>query len=184
RSYSAGAKVFGSRRPNSSSGFVSALTYSCRYSPGFPAMSCAIVIGATIASSSGPPPDRIPVTNRDRFLCGVFMFNALPICTPERAANDLPITHSCAPSLNHCPSTCHQGFVFSMPVTYVLPSGTDTTWPTQVPIKVVCASMAGVEYVCEDFVQASTGTSTAGAKPTMLFRQKIVLSLPRSDSGK
>src|SRR5208337_1286414 len=117
-SNSAGVMVLGSLRAKASSGLVSALTYSRRYCPGLLASCCAMASDATMASSSGPPVVKIPTTVSaiPVDLSVADTIRTLPGFTSYLLANPAPTTHSVELSLNHFPSTCHQGFVFSIPV--------------------------------------------------------------------
>src|ERR1700682_2547627 len=180
RSSSVAFMVVGLRGPNSSSGFVSALTYKRRYSPGLSASCCAICSGAMTASSSGPPLERIPVSVKETLRSEDLSCRRSPGLRLARVARDFPTMGSGASSVNQRPSTCHQELVCSIPVTYARSSGTATACRAQVPMSVVLitadhSAFPGV---------AATGTSIMGAKPTILLRQKIVLSLPKSRSGR
>src|SRR5712692_278802 len=118
-SYSLGVKVFGSRFANASSGFVRALTYNLRYWPGLLASSCATESGASTASSSGPPDETRPTTLIvvQWLWSPALTFRSSPIFTPNFFEKLIPATHWRELSSNHFPSTFHQGFVFSIPLT-------------------------------------------------------------------
>src|SRR5712692_3709118 len=119
RSYSAGENDFGSRFAKASSGFVSALTYNLRYCPGLPASSCATESGASTASSSGPPDERRPTTLIviQRLWSPALTFSSSPTFAPNFFEKLTPTRHWREFSPNHSPSTFHQGFVFSTPLT-------------------------------------------------------------------
>src|SRR5215471_10853119 len=116
--------VLGSRRAKSSSGFVSADTYSLPYSPGLSVNFCTTDNGATTASSSAPPDDKMPVAcNVSQCFWSKLTLTLSPIFIAFFSANLVPTTHSAAPGRNHCPSTRHQGFVFSRLLAKLDPSG-------------------------------------------------------------
>ena len=118
-SNSAGVMVLGSLRAKASSGLVSALTYRRRYCPGLFASCCAMASEATMASSSGPPVVKIPTTVQRhlRWTC-----RSPPHSGRRPPSRRISWQRPCQRRnpwnfpLNHFPSTCHQGFVFSIPV--------------------------------------------------------------------
>src|SRR5712664_44743 len=186
RSNSPAFIVFGSRRAKSSSGLVRALTYSLRYWPGLPANCWATESGTMTASSSDPPDESTPTTFKLIHFAWSpeLTFKSSPIFAPTFFEKFAPTTHCSESSPNHCPLTSHQGFVFSAPVRYVVPSGMATLCCAQVPIKVALPATAGVIQELEAGDQASIGNSRIGLKPIMLLCQKMVLSLGRSASGR
>src|SRR6266478_4553810 len=189
RSNSSGFMVFGSRRAKSSSGFVSALTYSLRYCPDFPMYCCTIESEVTTALSSGEPLVKIPVTLRESPPdVEVERYNGLPISTAFLSAKAFPTMHSPAPSSNQEPSTRHHGFVSCNPVMNSPPSGKAIGWFDHVPINTESPSAAGLTKVADAGdqrgVDEATLTSRIGANPVMLLCQKIVLSFGRSASGR
>src|SRR5579885_779179 len=140
------------------------------------------------ASSSGPPVERMPVTR-----CGMlellssrpFRCTRSPGFTLFRRAKFTPATHSFAPSENQRPSICHHGFVFAIPVTNFPPSARATSCLTHVPITGVSLDETpGEDPFLEAGDQARAEVSRTGANAKMLLRQKTVLILGRSDSGK
>src|SRR6266566_6346759 len=138
RSKSAGFMDLGSRWEKTSSGFVNALTSSRRYCPAFPEMRCAISMGATMASSSCPPLEMIPVTTSCELAAPARTSSACPDLMPARRAKFAPTTASAESSENQRPWTCHPEFVAATPVLKTPPPlGIDISCRYQVPIKVV-----------------------------------------------
>src|SRR5271154_1674145 len=165
------------RAASASAGFVNALTKSVRNCPGWCERFCATDNGTSIELSSESPVETIPVIDKGRVseepsLCPTWIVLPIFSASGYLAANAAPITHSLVPSLNHRPSTFHQGWVMLTPVLKVVPSGTGTPCSYHVPTAVAVPPASGTD----------AGTSRNGVKPSMLWRQKIVFSLPRSRS--
>src|SRR6266568_5514204 len=138
RSKSVGFIDLGSRCEKASSGFVNALTSSRRYCPAFPESRCAISMGATMASSSCPPVERMPVTASCELESPERISRVWPGLMPKRRANFAPTTASAESSENQRPWTCQPGLAAATPVVKTPPPlGTDTSCRYQVPIKVV-----------------------------------------------
>src|SRR6267143_2228754 len=132
------------------------------------------------ALSSGPPDDNIPVTFSwvgILVTAPVAMERKSPILMPFFFANSIPTTHSLLFSENHRPSIPHHGLVLVTPVLNVPPPGRLTSCSAHVPISEVSDQFPPMSKACARI-------STIGAKATILLRQKIVFSLPTSDSGK
>src|SRR5713101_2578905 len=104
-----------------------------------------------MASSSGPAADRIPAT---WISCpeslDVSITIRSPIEIPKRRANFSPTTQESPVSENHLPSTCHQGLVFSIPVTKLLPSGKERVCEYQEPMKAALLKTPGPEVRSEE----------------------------------
>src|SRR5579863_231734 len=116
-----------------------------------------------IASSSIPPDERIPVAlsviqDLGSLPCPIFTVS--PIFIPFFFAKFIPTTHSAASSLNQFPSTCHQGFVFPIPVRNVPPSGSGTKCSAQVPKTVALSKTPGEDQFLEAADHVLTDTSS------------------------
>src|SRR5690348_18489045 len=119
-SYSSPVIVLGSRIASASAGFVHALRSNCLYSPGWPAIPCAMVSGTRIASSSAPPVVTIPVIVSGCVVWALDVFATwivLPIAKSPGSftASEEPITASSAPPSNHRPWIFHEDCVALRP---------------------------------------------------------------------